>query len=109
MILTIFQLILIVAVIVYLTANMIYLVRLKPIFMSIPNAPKISVCVPARNEARGVKECLKSLLNQDYSNFEVIVVDDHSTDHTEIILHALSKEEPNLKVLKGADLPNGWL
>ena len=109
LILTIFQLILIVAVIVYLTTNMIYLVRLNPILMSVANAPKISVCVPARNEERGIKGCLKSLLNQNYSNFEVITVDDHSTDHTGIILHALSKEEPNLKVLKGADLPNGWL
>ena len=109
LILTIFQLILIVAVIVYLTANMIYLVRLKPILMSMVSAPKVSVCVPARNEERGIKGCLKSLLNQDYPNFEVIAIDDDSTDQTGIILHALSKEQPNLKVLKGAGLPNGWL
>ena len=87
LILTIFQLILIVAVIVYLTTNMIYLVRLNPILMSVANAPKISVCVPARNEERGIKGCLKSLLNQNYSNFEVITVDDHSTDHTGIIFY----------------------
>lgn len=108
-ILTIFQLILIVAVIIYLTVNMVYLVRINPMLKPIEDAPKISVCVPARNEERGVGECLKSLLSQNYPNFEVIAVDDHSTDRTGAIMQALSEENSNLKVLQGADLPDGWL
>ena len=107
--LTVLQLILIVAVILYMTANIIYLVRLQPVVQPISNPPRISVCVPARNEERGVEACLQSLLNQDYSNFEVIVIDDHSTDSTPDIMQALAQEYSHLKVLEGINLPEDWL
>ena len=107
--LTAFQLILIVAVILYMTANIIYLVRLQPVVQPISNPPRISVCVPARNEERGVEACLQSLLNQDYSNFEVIAIDDHSTDSTLDIMQALAQEHSHLKVLEGINLPEDWL
>ncbi len=107
--LTVLQLILIIAVIFYMTANIIYLVRLEPIVKPISNPPRLSVCVPARNEARGIQACLQSLLNQDYPNFEVIAIDDHSTDRTGDIMRILSQENPRLKVLKAKDLPEDWL
>lgn len=44
--------------------------------------PKISVIIPAYNEARDIAACLQSLLRQDYPSFEIIVVDDGSTDTT---------------------------
>ena len=100
---------LIVAVIIYLTVNIIYLVRLQPVIETISNPPRVSICVPARNEERGVGPCLQSLLNQDYPNFEVIAIDDHSTDHTGDIVRALAKTNSRLKFLQGADLPDGWL
>ena len=43
---------------------------------------RVSVIVPARNEEKNITRCLKSLQAQDYDNFEVIVVDDCSTDDT---------------------------
>jgi len=107
--LTVLQLILIIAVILYMTANIIYLVRLQPVVQPISNPPRISVCVPARNEERGVEACLQSLLNQDYSNFEVIVINDHSTDNTAGIMQALAQEYSHLKVLEGINLPEDWL
>ena len=107
--LTVLQLILIIAVILYMTANIIYLVRLQPVVQPISNPPRISVCVPARNEERGVEACLQSLLNQDYSNFEVIAIDDHSTDSTPDIMQALAQEYSHLKVLEGINLPEDWL
>ena len=107
--LTVLQLILIVAVILYMTANIIYLVRLQPVVQPIFNPPRISVCVPARNEERGVEACLQSLLNQDYLNFEVIAIDDHSTDSTTEIMQALAQEYSHLKVLEGINLPEDWL
>ena len=107
--LTVLQLILIIAVIFYMTANIIYLVRLEPIVKPISNPPRLSVCVPARNEARGIQACLQSLLNQDYPNFEVIAIDDHSTDSTGDIMRTLAQENAHLKVLKAADLPEDWL
>ena len=108
-ILTILQLILIVAVIISLTLNIVYLVRLQPLVKPISNPPRLSVCVPARNEERGVEACLHSLLNQNYPNFEVIAIDDHSTDRTGDIMRNLAQENSRLKVLKAADLPEGWL
>ena len=97
-ILTILQLILIVAVIISLTLNKVYLVRLQPLVKPISTPPRLSVCVPARNEERGVEACLHSLLNQNYPNFEVIAIDDHSTDRTGDIMRHLAQENSRLKV-----------
>ncbi len=51
--------------------------------------PFISIIVPARNEERNIHRCVDSLLTQDYGNYEVIVVDDGSTDETRCILTKL--------------------
>jgi chlorobactene glucosyltransferase len=107
--LTVLQFILILAIIIYLTVNIIYLVRLPLVRKPVVDPPRISVCVPARNEERGIRACLQSLLDQDYPDFEVIAVDDHSTDRTGEIMRDLEKENSRLKVLQGKDLPEGWL
>ena len=72
------------------------------------NAPLISVCIPARNEERNIRTCVESILAQDYPNFEVIVLDDRSTDGTSEILRHLSTQSDRLKVIHGSDLPDGW-
>jgi chlorobactene glucosyltransferase len=72
------------------------------------NAPLISVCVPARNEERNIRACVESILAQDYPNYEVIVLEDRSTDGTGEILEDLSKQNNKLRVIRGADLPKGW-
>ncbi len=46
-------------------------------------SPRITVIVPTFNEMPGVKECLDSIKNQDYANFEIIVADGYSTDGTD--------------------------
>lgn len=108
-IVTSLQLVLIVVVIVYLTVNMIYLVRLDPVSHELDDPPMVSVCVPARDEERGIRACLESLLEQDYPKFEVIVVNDHSTDHTGELIHELTGKDSRLITLAGEDLPKGWL
>src|SRR5437773_11314741 len=50
------------------------------------NDPLVSIIVPARNEERNIRRCIESLLGQDYANFEIIAVDDASTDGTGRIL-----------------------
>ncbi len=84
------------------------------------NPPLISVCVPARNEERNIRACVGAILNQDYPNFEVIVLDDRSTDSTPEILRDLLMDSDSLlsnqgrkrasafQVLSGSDLPAGW-
>jgi len=73
-----------------------------------PDAPFISVCVPARNEERNIRACVESILAQDYSNFEVIVVDDRSTDTTNEILIDIAARNDRLKIIHGSDLPKDW-
>jgi chlorobactene glucosyltransferase len=74
--------------------------------------PFVSVIVPARNEERNIRRCVTSLLEQDYDNYEVIVVDDGSTDRTGQILDDLAVWHPQsdrLYVLRLRDsLPAGW-
>ena len=71
--------------------------------------PQISVLIPARNEEANIKACVESLLKQDYPGFEVLVLDDHSTDRTRLILEEISQRESRLTVVNGEPLPDGWL
>lgn len=70
--------------------------------------PRVSVLVPARNEAGRIEPCLASLLAQDYPRLEVIALDDESDDDTLAILQALAKRDSRLRVLRGEPLPDGW-
>jgi len=79
-----------------------------PPALPVPDAPLISVVVPARNEARNLPRCLTSLLAQTYSRLEVIVVDDRSTDATPHLLAEFAVRDPRLKVIAGRPLPEGW-
>ncbi|GHO92328.1 glycosyl hydrolase [Reticulibacter mediterranei] len=73
--------------------------------------PLVSIIVPARDEERNIRRCVTSLLEQDYERFEVIVVDDGSTDKTGEILNELAATHPQGKrlwTLRLRDLPPGW-
>lgn len=72
------------------------------------SSPKVSIMVPARNEEHNIERCIRSLMKQDYANFQVLVLDDHSTDRTEDILDTLAREYQNLNILSGKTLPAGW-
>lgn len=72
------------------------------------DAPSISIIVPARNEARNIQRCVEALLNQTYPNFEVIIVDDRSTDGTAEILAEIQSRKSRLVVVPGVDLPPNW-
>lgn len=50
---------------------------------------KISVIIPAKNEEKNIRACVESLLNQSYANFEILVMNDNSTDQTENILKSI--------------------
>jgi glycosyltransferase involved in cell wall biosynthesis len=71
--------------------------------------PLVSFVVPARNEESGIRKSVESFCAQDYPGFEVIVVNDRSTDRTGRILAELRTEHPNLTVIEGTDPPAGWL
>jgi chlorobactene glucosyltransferase len=73
-------------------------------------APTVSIIVPARNEEhRVLGDSIRSILAQDYRAFEVIAIDDRSSDHTLSILRSIAQADSRLHVIEGEDLPPGWL
>lgn len=71
--------------------------------------PKVSVIVPARNEEREIEGALQSVLHLDYPDYEVLVVNDRSTDGTGDILARMQEVYPQLNVATVTELPAGWL
>ncbi len=69
--------------------------------------PRVSILVPARNEEHNVAGAVRMLLAQEYPEFEVLVLDDCSTDNTATVLRSMS--DPRLRVIRGKELPEGWL
>ena len=70
--------------------------------------PLISVIVPAHNEQSTIRECLKSVLKQDYPRFELILVDDRSEDLTASIAKSLPAKQKNFRIISVGELPPGW-
>jgi chlorobactene glucosyltransferase len=73
------------------------------------DAPLVSVIVPARDEARNVARCVRSILATTYPAVELLVVDDHSTDGTAALARAAAPDDPRLTVLDNPPLPMGWM
>lgn len=71
--------------------------------------PSLSVVIPARNEERRIGEAVAAHCVQDYPGLQVVVVDDGSTDATPAILEELAGRHPNLLVVTGGELREGWL
>jgi chlorobactene glucosyltransferase len=72
------------------------------------HAPLISICIPARNEERNIRACVEAALAQQYPNFEVLVLDDRSSDATPEILLQLAAQDDRLHPISGSELPAGW-
>jgi glycosyltransferase involved in cell wall biosynthesis len=82
--------------------------------------PRVSIIVPARNEEETIEQALQTLLALDYDNYEVIAVNDRSTDRTGEIMERIS-QNPHpvaqnatrmghpLRVIHHTELPPGWL
>jgi len=71
--------------------------------------PKVSVIVPARNEEKLISKCLDSLLNQDYENYEIIVIDDSSEDSTGEIIKKYAKENSKIIHVSARPKPKDWM
>ncbi|MDZ7359043.1 MAG: glycosyltransferase [candidate division KSB1 bacterium] len=71
--------------------------------------PKVSILIPARNEEKNIGNCLEGLVKQDYPNFEIIVLNDHSEDKTLQVIQEHQKRDDRIQFINGKDLPDGWL
>ena len=62
--------------------------------------PKITVIMSAYNSSRTIKFAVNSILNQDYKNLELLVIDDASSDNTLELLNTLENQNKNIKVFQ---------
>ena len=98
-------------VVIALTAvlNVLVFPRLRCQKTVITSKPFVSVLIPARNEVANIERTVRALLAQTYTNFELIVLDDHSTDGTGRMAWQAGGGDPRLRVIRGRPLPEGWL
>ncbi|WDF67103.1 glycosyltransferase family A protein [Sphingobacterium oryzagri] len=69
---------------------------------------RVSILIPARNEAENLGNLLESLAKQSYDNFEIIILDDSSDDDTYEIAKRYVPRFRDLKIIKGLPLLSGW-
>ncbi len=71
--------------------------------------PRVSICLPMRDEVHNAEAVVGSLLAQEYPDFELLVLDDQSSDGTREAVMRLARSEPRLRLIEGAMLPEGWV
>jgi len=85
--------------------------QLKPFVSTLTHQPNIffSIIIPARNEEDNIGNCLRSIINQNYPKklFEIIVIDDHSTDKTSLIISQFQEKNSNIKLINLQNELNG--
>ncbi|MFA6944788.1 MAG: glycosyltransferase family 2 protein [Pedobacter sp.] len=69
----------------------------------------ISILIPARDEEQNIINLLSSIADQDYQNYEVIVLDDHSADNTLELCRSYCETNQRFKIVQGKELPKDWL
>ena len=72
-------------------------------------ADKVSILIPARDEESNILNLLQSIQKQDYENYEVIVLDDNSSDDTYQLCASFAKKHAQFNVIRGQELPAGWM
>jgi chlorobactene glucosyltransferase len=85
------------------------LARRTPNLSDVPRSSEglVSIIIPARNESRTISTVIQSVLESTYQPFEVLVVDDRSTDDTASIVRGFASDA-RLRLLSGEELPPGW-
>ncbi len=73
------------------------------------NWPKLSVVIPACNEGDTLEQALTTLLQQDYPNLEVVLVNDRSTDNTSSVVDHIAAKDSRINPVHIDHLPDGWL
>jgi Glycosyl transferase family 2 len=69
---------------------------------------EISVLIPARNEEQNIRAMVESVLANGGVEFEVVVLDDHSTDRTAEIVSDFARRDPRVRLESAPPLPSGW-
>ena len=98
---------------VFLIKTMADSFRLTPYLDRFENTaktfPKVSIILPARNEEEFLGKCLDSLIDQDYKDYEIIVIDDSSEDSTGKIISEYAKKNSKVIHVSAREKPEGWM
>lgn len=106
-----YQIIIIIGLGIFLVNLILNLKSLKTprVDSKVPDSkPLISVLIPARDEEANIRDCLESLQQQDYPNFEVLVLDDNSLDRTAEIVRGMAATDGRIHLFGGEPLPEDW-
>lgn len=71
-------------------------------------ATRVTICIPARDEAANIGACVAAARAQRFEGLEIVVVDDQSTDGTGELARAAAEGDPRVRVILGTDPPRGW-
>jgi chlorobactene glucosyltransferase len=99
----------------YFLAYMLRSLKLSPSLDDIEVRPvhdkvlKVSVILPARNEEKYIGKCLQTLLRQDYPSYEIVVINDSSTDRTGDIINQLALKSSCILVVNAKPKPKDWV
>ena len=88
--------------------NFLWLKKI-PTSKNISDSKLVSILIPARNEADVIESTIKSIINQSYKNYELIILDDNSSDSTKAIIQKQAKLNSKIEFINGLSLPEGWL
>ncbi|HSB66756.1 MAG TPA: glycosyltransferase [Anaerolineales bacterium] len=94
-------------VFIIILSNIVLLHRIRRHMVPV-NYPSVSILVPARDEEKTIGKCIRSLLEQDYPDYEVIVLDDQSSDDTPGILQKIRVDNPRLNICACTPPPQGF-
>ena len=91
-------------------AGLARLARLEPSLSDVApvSGGQVSIIIPARNESVNIKTVVRSILRSAYHPFELLVVDDRSIDDTAAVVERLAAEDTRVRLVRGAELPEGW-
>ncbi len=107
----VYQIIIIICLVILMINLLLNLRSIKPLEPKsrIKNpAPLVSILIPARDEENNIATCLQTLRKQDYPIFEILVLNDNSSDNTASIVSRLAAEDSRIRLLHGKPLEKGW-
>ncbi len=88
-----------------------FVVNLRHYLAPDPAAPttlRVAVLIPARNEEQNIGACVESILSSRDAEFEVLVLDDASTDRTAEIMREMALRDARVRLIETHSLPAGW-
>src|SRR6476659_2003251 len=95
---------------IYLLVNSYKISYLKNVSLPIHfSEPSVAIIIAVKDEEREVEQALNSVCKLEYNNYNVVVINDRSTDRTPEILHRVAQQNPSISVITIKDLPPGWL